>query len=165
MLLRLRMIKNKKLACEFFYVFSRFEFALKASGFVHSQNGVASPYWDEFAKSIDEKHKLEKLPSEDFQKSVEYFFSNPPKKQIVKEGKLEWKEVGESELPTNFLKLLALVRKVRNNFFHGGKFPSGPVHGSERDEFLLEYSLIILKECLELNKGVKRIFEEEPSRW
>lgn len=153
--------ENQELACKFLYFFSRFEFALKATGFLIAKDNSVSADWDTFAQSIDKKYKLSEITSDEFQTSVKYFLDEPPRKQIVNDsGVLDWKEY-KKPADFNFEEILMLVRRVRNNFFHGGKFHTGPVSGSERDVNLIEYSLIILKACLDLNQEVKNRFEEE----
>lgn len=155
------MLKNQKLVFNFFYIFSRFEFALKATGFLYGDNSSVSAGWDKFAESIDRKYKLVQITSVQFHRSAKYLFDHPPQKQIKnKSNKLDWKEAGLVS-SYDFKNLLLLVRRIRNNLFHGGKFISGSIKGSERDKFLIECSLIILKECLELNEEVKNKFEEE----
>jgi hypothetical protein len=57
--------------------------------------------------------------------------------------------------------LLRLVRDVRNNLFHGGKYPEEPVSGqSLRNSKLLQACLTILEKYLSLNADVKCFFEE-----
>src|SRR5690606_9215960 len=42
----------KELACEFFAVFSRFEFALKAGGFCLIKSQRAQPNWKKYSKHV-----------------------------------------------------------------------------------------------------------------
>jgi hypothetical protein len=59
--------------------------------------------------------------------------------------------------------LLRLVRDVRNNLFHGGKYPAptGPVDGEVlRNSKLLKACLTILDRCQSLHADVSRVFEE-----
>ena len=156
------MIENQELACKFLYFFSRFEFALKATDFLIANGSRVSADWDKFAQSIDKKDKLSEITSDEFQKSVKYFFNEPPRKQIANDsGVLDWEEHKKPTNFFNFKELLTLVRRVRNNFFHGGKFPNGPISGSERNRALIEHSLIILQKCLDLNQEVKDRFQED----
>ena len=46
--------------------------------------------------------------------------------------------------------VLDLIRRVRNNLFHGGKFNDAH-SGPGRNELLLRHSLAILHRCLELS--------------
>jgi hypothetical protein len=55
------------------------------------------------------------------------------------------------------------VRTVRNNVFHGGKFPDGIVIDPLRDERLIRECLAFLKGLLELPlpRGVGDIFKQD----
>ena len=66
---------------------------------------------------------------------------------------------GESE--ADFV--VRCVKRIRNNLFHGGKFPipTGPVSAPERDTELLEHGLVILHALLELDERVKKHWEPE----
>lgn len=46
-------------------------------------------------------------------------------------------------------RLLVLVRRIRNNLFHGGKFPEGPEDDASRDRELLKSDIAVLQACLE----------------
>src|SRR5687768_9521888 len=75
---------------DFFVVFSRFEFALKRSGYFKGTEHKAEPDWDKFCNAVH--GKFDKTASTEFQKACEYYTTQPPKKQIVKDGKVVWKE-------------------------------------------------------------------------
>lgn len=51
--------------------------------------------------------------------------------------------------------------RVRNNFFYGGNYPHFRVEDVLRNKQFLDFSLIILNECLELNNDVKSYFLKE----
>jgi hypothetical protein len=154
------MTKNEKLSYDFFYFFSRFEFALKNTGFLNSNNNVVMADWDKFAELTEKEKKLSDIDSTQFKKTINYFFENPPQKQFINNvGVLDWKN--SKPVNHNWIELITLIRRVRNNFFHGGKFCNGPIIGSERDITLIKNSLIVLKKSLDLNKKIKNKFEEE----
>lgn len=81
----------------------------------------------------------------------------PPLKQVLKDGVLDWKSTEEENVPL-LLKLILSVRRVRNNLFHGGKFPSVNLEDPGRNADLLESSIVILEGCLLLNDRVKELF-------
>jgi hypothetical protein len=54
---------------------------------------------------------------------------------------------------------LLLVRRVRNNLFHGGKFSDEVHSGRARNELLLRHSLAILHRCLDLSPSVATDYE------
>jgi len=58
--------------------------------------------------------------------------------------------------------VLLSVRTVRNNLFHGGKFPDGVITDPLRDEQLIRDCLAFLKGLLglPLPKGVANVFKE-----
>lgn len=91
--------------------------------------------------------------------AVQYLRAHPPRKQILKTGKLDWKQVENNG--TQLEQILYLVRTIRNNLFHGGKFPCGPVEDAGRDTKLLESCIIILRKCLSLDKDVYTCFREK----
>ena len=106
------------LAAEFFREFARFEYALKATGF-HKGEGLAKADWREFALSVEEHFKTPK--SDELSVAVEFLEEEPPMKQVIKSGKLEW-ESSKPSTDSRVDRLLIYVRRVRNNLFHGGKF-------------------------------------------
>jgi hypothetical protein len=90
-----------------------------------------------------------------------YARAKPPKKQVVQGGGLNW----EDSVPTasEIKTLIIYVRRIRNNLFHGGKFPEGPMHDVARDTELLRSGVSVLKALLivpGLPAGIKHHFEE-----
>ncbi|HLH07822.1 MAG TPA: hypothetical protein VKW78_11340 [Terriglobales bacterium] len=53
-----------------------------------------------------------------------------------------------------------MIRCVRNNLFHGGKFPSIPISDPSRDRDLLLSSMVILNAALDLDSTVRKAFEQ-----
>ena len=60
----------------------------------------------------------------------------------------------------NLKELLFVVRGVRNNLFHGSK--KLVITEQSRNRDLLKYGLIILNECLSIDRKVRQKFFEEP---
>ncbi len=106
-------------AFDFFYWFSRFEFALKENGYLknHTDGALAMPGWEDFVARWES----------DFHPSTESndLLNVSPKTQIVVSGNLTWKDVGMTDCKTELRKVVRLLKTVRNNLFHGGK------HGGE----------------------------------
>jgi hypothetical protein len=73
-------------AYEFFKLFARAEYSLKASGF-HCGNGNATANWENFALSIDEK--FTSVTVDNFKEAIKYIKEHPPKKQIISDGSIE----------------------------------------------------------------------------
>lgn len=111
-------VHRSDLVYEFFFVFSRFEHALLVTSYLAERNGAVVADWDKFAREVNEAFNLT-LPSEVEKASITKNF--PPKKQVVELGKLTVKDV-VPETGERLEKLLVLVRRVRNNLFHGEKF-------------------------------------------
>jgi len=116
---------DDELVLDFFVDFSRFECALKRAGFVKpGSSGSASPDWNRFAAMLSAKLSL--ITDAEFTHAKRFLLLEPPRKQMfVAPRSMRWdansKRSGESE--TQYL--LRLVRDVRNNLFHGGKYPDG----------------------------------------
>lgn len=141
------------LATDLFVTFSRFEYALKHTGF-HKGDGDAQPNWRRFALSVDPK--LMNSSSTELGVAIDYLLQHPPKKQVIRNGLLEWKEAKPNTNSKADLVLL-YVRRVRNNLFHGGKF-NGHWFVPERSEKLLRCSLVTLNACLKSSSDVRETY-------
>jgi hypothetical protein len=138
----------KELACEFFAVFSRFEFALKESGYVKGE-GRASPDWKRFAQESTLEVAGDSLPAI----SMGYLIAYPPQIQMPN---LKWKDLA-LQGKTDRAKALESVQRVRNNLFHGGKHP--PLSAPGRDTELVQASLAVLYAVLEQNDQIRSDYE------
>jgi hypothetical protein len=164
--------EDRKLAWVFFVFFSRMEFALKRTGYLERPRKADGPLkainakasWDEFGNrwgtTFDQKS------SKDLAVAVNYFRGKPPRKQIVENNTLDWSppEDGQQVKEDELLKWLLVncVCRVRNNLFHGGKFPDpvGPVPDPGRDRDLIHNSMVILSAALSLDPNVMVSFSE-----
>lgn len=152
----IQQVRERNLVFEFFFVFSRFEHALLHCGYFEKD---ASPDWDRFAKEHDGAFSPDS--SEQLQEAVQYYENSPPKKQVVESGQLTVRD----SIPQNqerLVRLVILVRRARNNLFHGEKF-RGLLDGfdPQRDIKLLEYGLTILYHCFTLAHDVRDMFYSE----
>ena len=145
---------DPQLACEFLGVFARYEYALKAAGFIPGNANKIKADWDRYAKLIDAA--FTQITSPALTEAVDYLLHYPPKKQILNNGKIEWRDVPPNANDPRTQQVLAMVRRVRNNLFHGGKF--GP-RGDDRDQLLVHHSLTVLRECLPLDSETRQAFE------
>lgn len=151
------------LVYEFLVVFARFEFALKKCGFLQGKmdDDDAKPNWDTFAAEPSVKATFETTGTPEVVNAVDELLAHPPTKQIVKAGKWEWDEGEIFQASRKAANVLLLVRRVRNNLFHGGKFPVLPVIGPERNVELLNRCLVLLDHALRCSPdNVQRAFEE-----
>lgn len=147
---------DRQLALEFFLVLSRVEFALKTSGYARGDDQGVNPDWDRFA--YDLRKIFNPQANEELKIACEYYLMFPPQKQILETGVLSWCH----SLPNTASKIetiLLLIRRVRNNLFHGGKYNIQAADETERNEFLLKAALCILKETMRLIPDVRRSYE------
>ena len=94
---------------EMFYTFARFEYALKATGFIKNTDD-AKPDWTKFANSISPLFDNHDDP--DVKSAVEFIFADPPNKQVVRDGRLEWRNA-DSGTVNCCDSLLIFVRRIR----------------------------------------------------
>jgi len=162
---------NQELLLDFFLTFSRFEYALKVSGFFKMPNQTrhdprcppaAEADWDSFAVSlrgIFSENRTERL-----RQASEYLLDSPPNKQVIIKDGCGWAIAWETPIrprhETDIEFILRMVRSVRNNLFHGGKHNIELHEQTERTEQLLRSSLAILNECLTLSPRVKDVFDQ-----
>ena len=144
---------DKDLLLEFFIMFSRFEYALKRTDYVRKGVNWVAPDWPKFAKHIKAKFEETKIV-----KAVEYLKSKPPQIQMVKNKKFVFEK--SPNCGSGVVYLIKCVKIVRNNLFHGGKFPSGPVDDPARNRDLIQYSLEFLHYMLTLDEEVEVAFKE-----
>lgn len=147
---------NKELVLHFFLVFSRFEFALKFAGYARGNENRVEPNWERFADSI--RDRFDKNYSPQLAQACDYFLVNPPNQQVWINNSLAW----SPNIPVNRSEpelLIALVKRVRNNLFHGGKYHANVHEETARSEDLLRGSVLILEECLRDSPEVRRAYD------
>lgn len=144
---------------QFFVTFSRFEYALKQAGFVRGDQSYATPDWDRFARERGNALFAE-AENIELTEAITLLLREPPQRQIVRNNKVTWEQNAKRNGEGNAQYLLRLVKDVRNNLFHGGKYPSRNVSGQElRNSRLLRACSTILEACLALDEDVKHYFE------
>ncbi len=153
---------DEKLLLDFFLTFSRFEFALKNSGFYVKRRDTSLPYearpdWDSFAQRLKDEFHTDAPPR--LRAACDHLLYNPPWREVVGGDTFGWDTTAEDESLSEIERLLRYVRRVRNNLFHGGKFSTLPELETVRNVALLEDSLVILRECLRLIDEVRRAYE------
>ena len=151
---------NTELVYQFFACFSRFECALKRSGFLKvSKTNGAEPHWNKYAKSLHGRFK--NVAGQDFKDAVAFLLDEPPQRQVVDvvngEKTLTWAKTSVKRKDEK--NVLSLVSVVRNNLFHGGKYSTGLLEEPARNEDLLKATITILHHCLPLNKKVHLAFK------
>lgn len=150
---------DKDLVLEFFWKFSVFECALKREGFLRvGRNDAAEPDWTGFGRAIE--GQLARVAVPDFTQAVAELHRLSPRRQIVRDGRLGWGPVVRHEGESDETYTLRLLRTARNNLFHGGKYPDGPVGEIARDRTILRSALTILEGCYGMYAGVRRWLDE-----
>lgn len=141
----------------FFLFFSRFEYALKRAGFV-AEVGDAKADWTRYAQQ--RPHLIANARDARFRGAVALLEQQTPKKQVLIDGQLDWRgDRYDGEFTLD--RIFTLVRRIRNNLFHGGKFPSGEQSAIERDRNLIRAGIAIMQMCLEDDNQLECLFLEE----
>jgi hypothetical protein len=141
-----------KAATSFFVVFSRFEYTLKRAGYLRGNN-KAQPDWNRLAGELGQDFLTRVRVSGEATTLLE----QPPKKQVVRDGLLDWKTMPPIE---NANDLFLSVCCVRNNLFHGGKYGRGPLPEISRDEGLLREATRVLEMALDARPELHAIFND-----
>ena len=135
----------KDASFEYFYWFSRFEFALKENKCLkdHTQGAKAEPSWEEFQG----KYCSGYVTSREACRLIELH----PKRQIVSEhGKLKWVPVGVSHCKDDLCRIITMLKAVRNNLFHGGKHGDVEMDSKKRNLELLKLGKHILDQLAQV---------------
>jgi len=138
------------LLLRFFVVFSRFEYALKKTNYWLFP-GKVQPDWDRFGREFSFPVEL---ADNSVLKAIEYFKEQPPKKQVYRNNGLDFDDIVFSAKDTDKEKLVKYVKTVRNNLFHGGKYPLIYQEDPSRNPKLIEACVTLLLFFLEHNKSV-----------
>ncbi len=133
----------KSLAFDFFYKFSRFEFALKEEQDFRKANdkNLTHYAWNAFIN----KHKNAYEISE----TGKFLLDKKPKKQICDEnGNLNWETQSFEKMDLEAV--VRNIKTVRNNLFHGGKHDRGLWSDTDRNRELIIASTKILDQLSSL---------------
>src|SRR5262245_29857854 len=95
----------------FLALFSRFEYALTRQGFFKKgRNGEALVDWSAFADEL--APRLEAQIDTDFRAAREYLLVHPPKREMVKDGGVEWESNPRRPRETHVQHLLRVICDV-----------------------------------------------------
>lgn len=135
----------RDLAFEFFYWFSRFEFALKEAGYLKDRTvgAKAEPGWQCFVEAWQDAYE----PS----RAAQALIVANPQRQVVGPAGLEFRTVGFNDNPSELGMVVRLARTVRNNLFHGGKHGDETWDDEDRMRQLLPTTITILDELAVLS--------------
>jgi len=148
------------LLLDFFVLFSRFEYALKAADFRQDAPNQADVSWDKFKNWLTQLPTIEQTAVEN---AGRYLIDNPPKKLVVLNGVSSWQVPGRGgQSGVRFL--VEGLGRARNNLFHGGKWLTPP-ELPERNFQVVSTALDVLRALVALPSALnlRRHFEELPS--
>jgi hypothetical protein len=147
----------QELAYKFLGTFARCEYALKSSGFAKGGATSVEANWDAFAVSID--WSLRRVTDQAFKDAVNFLLTESPRKQVLRNGRVEWMDsLPDANLP-KAKQVLLMVRRVRNNLFHGAKVWSPEYRNGARDIQLVEASLLVLEHVVRLKQDVNIAYD------
>ncbi len=143
---------DRELVFKFFTVFSLFEYALKNTQYKRYVGGKVEATWDDFARDI--APHFSPVPGSELESAVNYLLNRPPGKQIINTtNQLDFeRNVIRPNGLSDIVWLSRLVRRVRNNLFHGGKFR----YDRPRDPELIQHSLVIREAWSDCHPDVER---------
>ncbi len=131
----------ESLAFDFLYFFARFEYALKANGYLKKTEPgqPAEAGWSHFRERWEADYKISEAAAA--------LIAANPKKQIIGEGgTLAFRSVGFPAVTSELGQVIGFCQTVRNNLFHGGKSSSDGFDSPERTKMLLSIVLVVLEE-------------------
>ncbi|MEW5995407.1 MAG: hypothetical protein AB1744_13575 [Candidatus Zixiibacteriota bacterium] len=150
---------DRDLVLDFFWKFSVFECALKREGFLKTgRSNGAEPDWDRFGNEV--RGQFGQVADPGFAEAVRKLKLLSPRRQVVRGGRLAWDPIAQRPGESEEAYVLRLLKTVRNNLFHGGKYPDGPIAEVARDRDILRTALTILDGCYALHDGVKRWIDD-----
>lgn len=128
------------LVYDFFFWFSRFEFALKEARILKNPRpgANAEPGWTRFI--IDHKDIYQ------IGAAGKALITANPQRQIVTEADLDFRDVGFNPNASDLERVVRLAQTVRNNLFHGGKHGSAYWNDAGRMRLLLKTTIAVLDE-------------------
>jgi hypothetical protein len=139
-------------AVEFFALFARLEYALKAERMWIEAGSKVSVDWVALEAREELFDLIDALRAD---KTARYLLQHPPKKQRIVDGELGWSTQPPSI--TTITELSIMIRRVRNNLFHGSKGSAA----TERDRNLLEAGTASIREIVRRLPAVEQRFYPE----
>ena|ERR1017187_9715287 len=144
---------HRKLVFDFFWKFSAFECALKRGDYLRENREYADADWAKFGSDIDSRFSM--VPSPGFQEAVAKIKRLSPQRQVNRGVRLAWEPVQKRDKDSEAAYILTLLKTVRNNLFHGGKYRDGSVISEvARDRELLQAALTVLDGCFDLHPDI-----------
>lgn len=128
----------RPLVYDFFFWFSRFEYALKEARILKNlEPGTnAEPGWTRFINERKGSYKIGR--------AGKALIAANPQRQIVTTADLDFRDVGFNSGASDLERVVRLAQTVRNNLFHGGKHGSVYWNDADRMSLLLETTIAVL---------------------
>lgn len=145
------------LACRFLAVFSRMEYALKSTRYAIGSKKKVDPAWDIFANEIDDAFFY--IEDTAVVAARNFLLAYPPRKQALEGTRITFIDQNIDAKQKQTQQILLMVRTVRNNLFHGGKYLPGGEQEPGRNKLLVQHSLTVLLACSQLDDEVRNSFE------
>jgi hypothetical protein len=159
--------EHRDLINKFSLTFSRLEYAMKINPkycTTFFKSAIAAADWDSFGFDLNIEF-MALMGNEDLKNAVDYLKQYPPKRLVLRRNKLLWEDFKfksrashQEEYPLA-AELCNIIKVVRNNLLHGGKFPQDKISG-ERDMALLQSSLVVLNYLIDIDIEIKTAFLE-----
>lgn len=150
--------EDRERVFRFLAAFSRWECALKHSGFARAgRHGQAEPDWTGFA--VAHEGQIAALKTVAFTAARNALLAAPPMRQEPVGDQLRWQPNPQRAEETSAAYLFRIVKDVRNNLFHGGKFAEGPAPELARDRNLIDYATSVLELTADLHPGIRAMLD------
>lgn len=141
---------------EFFLLFARFEFALKAGGFAKAGKRGAEVDWEKFSNVISDS--LLTCADSSVVDAIYYLETYPPKQEKYENDNLVWCERTVPISYKRMRKILFHVQGARNNLVHGGKFAEKESQDPNCSTHLLVASECVISACIASCPSVESAF-------
>ena len=142
---------------EFFSLFARFEYAMKAVGFRKKENGRITILWNDMTDSV--RDYLTDTDNDKLQTAITYILTQPPKKQDIVNDEIIWVDASANR-GDDIYDLFVYIRRVRNNLFHGGKYHGKYLSDPQRSFELMDHCSTILHACLHANNQLNEAYRQ-----
>ncbi len=147
--------EDRQRVFRFLATFSRWEYVLKSTGYAkRGSHGQAEADWNRYADMVADS--VADITAPDYVAARDYILRSPPLQWKFEDG---WQPNPRRPNETEMRYLLRVVRDVRNNLFHGGKFHGGPMKELARDRQLIDAATTILETCCDLRPEMRRAFD------
>lgn len=160
-------VSDRELVYNFVCLFAGMEYALKRSGWLKPPKRPgdevrADADWRKFTDESLKDALATGTPRQVVEAVKLLQKKGGPKEQYrTKEGYLDWRTVAGKPTDSDEWRMIRLVKTVRNNLFHGGKYGNQALIGEPaKDVHLLRACSTILKWCIERDEKLAEQIKE-----